>query len=151
MADEIPITPDQATDLNEACIADKFRLLNRVITNLYDEALSPIGITTSQMNILVVVAKYGEATPNKVCSWLHMEKSTLSRNVRLLRNSGWIEAIPGQGRSHKLRLTSKGTEILNKGLPLWKGAQARASSMLGERGVDEVVRIAGRIRSEDIA
>ena len=149
MADEI--TPDQATDLNEACIADKFRLLNRVVTNLYDEALSPIGITTSQMNILVVVAKYGEATSNKVCHWLHLEKSTFSRNVRLLKDNGWIESIPGEGRSHKLRLTSKGTEILNKGLPLWKGAQAQANSMLGETSVDEVVRIAGRVRSEDVA
>ena len=142
------ITPEQATELNQACIADKFKLLNRVITNLYDDALRPVGITTSQMNILVVTAKYGEASPNQVATWLHMEKSTLSRNVRLLRNTGWIETIPGIGRSHKLRVTSKGTEILNEGLPLWEQAQRKARSILGDEGVKEVMRVADAVRME---
>ena len=148
MNDPTLITPEQATDLNKACIADKFKLLNRVITNLYDEALRPIGITTSQMNILVVTAKYGEVSPSQVASWLHMEKSTLSRNVRLLRNTGWIETIPGSGRSHKLRVTSKGAAILNEGLPLWERAQRKASSLLGDDGVKEVMRIADEVRTE---
>ena len=47
-------------------IADKLRLLNRVITNLYDENLREAGITTAQMNILTVVAKYGTASPGQV-------------------------------------------------------------------------------------
>ena len=147
MNNPTPITPEQATSLNQACIADKLRLLNRVITNLYDEALSPIGITTSQMNILVVVAKYGEASPSQVASWLHMEKSTLSRNVRILRNHGWLDAISDSGRSHKLEVTSNGAAILNEGLPLWEQAQCKARSLLSDSGVKEVVRIADTVRT----
>ncbi|MCZ6634001.1 MAG: MarR family winged helix-turn-helix transcriptional regulator [bacterium] len=148
MDDQTKITPDQATKLNQACIADKLRLLNRVITSLYDDALSPIGITTSQMNILVVVAKYGEASPGQVGTWLSIEKSTLSRNVRLLRQNGWLDAIPGSGRSHTLRVTAKGAEILNKGLPLWERAQNKARSILGDSGVKEMARIADVVRRE---
>ncbi len=42
--------------------------LNR-ITKLYENALSPLGMTTSQMNILTVVARYEEATPASPTAW----------------------------------------------------------------------------------
>ena len=66
------ITPTAANALNQECIADKFKLINRLITNIYDEALRPLGITVSQMNILVVVAKFGEASPSQVVGWLNL-------------------------------------------------------------------------------
>ena len=45
------------------CIAVRLRLVNRVITSVYDEALRPLGLKASQMNILVVAAKLGVARP----------------------------------------------------------------------------------------
>ncbi len=145
------ISPAEAGQLNRACIADKMRLLNRVITRLYDDALSPVGITTSQMNILVVVAKYGEATPGEVGEWLHMEKSTVSRNSRRLVSNGWVELVAeARGRGHRLRLTPEGAEVLDTGLPLWEQAQRKAKSMLDDSGVEEVMRIADNMRSPDV-
>ena len=145
----IRITQSEAHGLNQECIADKMRLLNRVITSLYDDALRTVGITTSQMNIMVVVAKYGQGSPTEVGDWLQMEKSTLSRNVDRLKNQGWIEAIRGdQGRAIQLALTSKGETVLEKGLPLWRQAQRKARSLLGERGIKEVMRMGNKIRLE---
>ena len=142
------ITRSEATELNRACLADKVRLINRAITSVYDDALKPLGITTSQMNILVVVAKYGEAAPRQVGDWLHLEKSTLSRNVKLLEKSGWLESIPGENaRSHLLRVTAKGAEILDKGLPPWQSAQEKARKLLGSTGAKEVMRIADSMRA----
>ena len=142
------ISPPEASQLNQACIADKLRLLNRVITQLYDETLRPTGMTTSQMNILVVVAKYGEASPHQVGDWLHMEKSTLSRNVRRLQKNGWVTiAQSNKGRTHSLKLTSKGSRTLQKGLPLWESAQKEAEAILGKMGIQEIMRVAGTVRS----
>ena len=142
------ITSGKADQLNQECIADKLRLLNRVITNLYDEALRPVGITTSQMNILVVVAKYDTATPGQVGKWLHTEKSTLSRNLDRLRKQGLLTATTaGRGRAHELRLTAEGTRALKQGLPHWRRVQREARSLLGEGGVKEVMRIAASVRS----
>src|SRR6516162_3196973 len=45
------------------CIAVRLRLVNRVVTNLYDAALRPLGLKVSQLNILVVTAKLGLAQP----------------------------------------------------------------------------------------
>ncbi len=144
------ISPSQASQLNQACIADKLRLLNRIVTQLYDEALRPTGLTTSQMNILVVVAKYGEATPVEVGHWLHMEKSTLSRNVGRLQQNGWLAIRPsGKGRTHTLKLTVKGNRALRKGLPFWESAQKKAKAILGKAGVGEIMRVAETVRSTE--
>ena len=142
------ITRSEATQLNRACLADKVRLINRAITGIYDDALKSIGITTSQMNILVVVAKYGEAAPRQVGDWLHLEKSTLSRNVKLLEKNGWLKSVPGEnGRSHLLRVTAKGAEILDQGLPPWEAAQQEAFKLLGSTGAKEMMRIADSMRA----
>ncbi len=142
------ISPAEASQLNQACIADKLRLLNRIITQLYDGALRPTGMTTSQMNILVVVAKYGEATPLQVGNWLHMEKSTLSRNLRRLQQNGWLRVLESsKGRTHSLKLTSRGSQALEKGLPLWESAQTEAETILGKAGIKEIMRVAGTVRS----
>ena len=144
------ISSTQASQLNQACIADKLRLLNRFITRLYDEALRPTGMTTSQMNILVVVAKYGEATPHQVVDWLHMEKSTLSRNVRRLQQNGWLVIRPAKkGNPHSLKLTLKGNRALQRGLPLWESAQEEAKAILGKTGLQEILRVAGAVRSTE--
>ena len=145
----VKITTRDADALNQECIADKMRLLNRVITSLYDDALRPVGLTTSQMNIMVVVAKYGQARPIQVGDWLRMEKSTLSRNVNRIRKQGWLRAVPGDhGRSIQFELTAKGQMILKKGLPLWRHAQQKARALLGDHGVKEVMRMGNSVRQK---
>src|SRR5438094_2431370 len=80
------------------CIAVRLRLLNRVITNLYDDALRPLGLKVSQLNILVVTAKLGLTRPAQVCELLQLDTSTLSRNVERMRAKpkGWLEVVPGE-------------------------------------------------------
>jgi hypothetical protein len=72
------------------CIAVRLRLLNRVVTSLYDDALRSLGLKVSQLNILVVTAKLGLARPAQVCDIVQLDTSTLSRNVeRMRRMIGW--------------------------------------------------------------
>ncbi len=83
---------DQAVDLIAGeCLAVRTRLLNRTITGIYDEALRPHGVTVGQLNILVFVAKRGPLLAGDVARRLNMEKSTVSRNVRLMRENGWLD------------------------------------------------------------
>src|SRR5262245_59283094 len=109
------------------CIAVRMRLLNRVITNIYDEALRPLGIKTSQMNILVVTAKMGLARPAKVCEFLQLDASTLSRNVERMRANGWLEIVSEEdARAQPFRLTAQGRRIIDRAAPAWQKAQRRA-------------------------
>ncbi len=131
------------------CIAVRLRIANRILTGVYDEALRAHGIKVSQMNILVAISRFGTAKPGDVCGVLHMDPSTLSRNVDRMRARGWLEAVPGgDGRTHLLRLTPEGSRLLRDAVPAWRSAQQKAASMLGEQGVEAVNRIAECLRSK---
>ena len=56
-------------------------MLNRIVTNLYDDQLRSLGLKVSQMNILVATGKLGVARPAEVCRKLNLDVSTLRRNV----------------------------------------------------------------------
>src|SRR5246127_3370234 len=108
----------------KTCIAVRLRLLNRVVTNLYDDALRHLGLKVSQLNILVVTAKVRVARPAQVCEILHLDTSTLSRNVERMRAKGWLEVVPAEdGREQPFRLTAQGKRLLERAVPAWEKAQ----------------------------
>lgn len=127
------------------CIAVRVRMLNRIITGIYDDALRPLGLKASQMNALVVTSKLGVARPAQVCELLQMDTSTLSRNVERMMANGWLEVVPDEdGRSQPFRITPKGAALLEKAVPAWRQAQKKAATILGEQGVaalNQAVRI----------
>ena len=128
------------------CIAVRMRLLNRVVTNLYDDALRPLGLKVSQLNLLVVAAKLGLAQPAKVCDLLQLDPSTLSRNVERMRAKGWLEVVPGEdARTQPFRLTAQGRRLLERAVPAWEQAQQRAGELLGEDGVALLTRTASKL------
>ncbi len=119
----------------DECIAVRLRMLNRVVTGVYDEALRPLGVTAGQVNILVTVSALGEPRQADVGRALYMEKSTLSRNVERLRANRWLEVLTDhEDRGHCLRVTVKGRALVDRALPLWEAAQERARRIVGEDG-----------------
>ena len=108
------------------CIAVRMRMLNRVITNIYDDALRPLDLKVSQMNILVAAAKMGTARPAAVCEHLHLDVSTLSRNVERMKGRGW-------------------RKLLEKAVPAWSAAQQQVKQVLGDEIVNQLNRAVKRI------
>lgn len=126
-------------DIAGECIAVRLRMLNRVVTNIYDDALRPLGLKVSQMNILVAAAKMGPARPKEVCEQLHLDVSTLSRNVDRMKARGWLEVVPDEdGRSQPFRLTSPGRRLLEKAVPSWEEAQERVKELFGGDTVNQL-------------
>ena len=117
------------------CIAVRVRLINRVITALYDEALRPFVLRISQANILSAICHMGEVRPAEVSRILRIEKSTLSRDVELMKQRGWLESDPPSGgRNQTIRLTPEGKKLLGKIQPSWEKAQAEAKLLIGDDG-----------------
>ncbi|HEY7326514.1 MAG TPA: MarR family winged helix-turn-helix transcriptional regulator [Gemmataceae bacterium] len=118
------------------CIAVRLRLLNRVVTNFYDEALRPLGLKVSQLNILIVTSRLSLARHGQVCEILQLDTSTLSRNVERMRAQGWLEVVPEEdGRAQPFRLTAKGKRLIEKAIPAWEEAQRQAIELLGDEGI----------------
>ena len=107
------------------CLAARVRMLNRTITTIYDDALRPLGLTTGQLNILVVVTKRGPLSPGEAARGLNMEKSTVSRNVERMRANGWLTVSSSEsGRKQQLTLTRQGKRLLEESFAAWGEAQA---------------------------
>jgi len=121
------------------CVAVRLRMLNRVITNIYDDALRSLDLKVSQMNILVAAAKMGTARPSEVCDHLHLDVSTLSRNVERMKARGWLEVVPDEdGRAQPFRLTPQGRKLLEQAVPAWSEAQQQVKKVLGDGFVEQL-------------
>ena len=144
MSDHGGPTPTDVIARN--CIAVRLRLLNRVVTNLYDDALRPLGLKVSQMNILVVAAKLGLARYAEVCEILQLDTSTLSRNVERMRARGWLEVVPAEdARTQPFRLTALGRNLLERAVPAWEAAQHQAEELLGDDGIALLGKVAKKL------
>lgn len=118
------------------CLMGRVRLLTRVLTGLYDEELRPAGIKATQLNLLVVVAQLGPVRRIDIGRMIHLDPSTLTRNLQVMLANGWIEEVVGgeDGRGLPLQATKRGRALLEKASPGWKRAQAKAQRLLGADG-----------------
>ena len=128
------------------CVGARVRLVNRVITGLYDKALRSLGVKASQFNILIVAGKLGLARPAEVCAILHLDTSTLSRNVDRMRSQGWLEVVPSEdARTQSFRLTTQGKRLVEQAAPAWEKAQQEAEQLLGKDGMALLGKLAGKL------
>lgn len=129
------------------CIAVRLRMLNRVITRIYDDALRPLGLRSTQLNILVATARLGVARPADLCDGLQIESSTLSRNVERMKTNDWLEVVDdADGRAQPIRLTRKGRGLLERARPKWDTAQAEVKKLLGKDALNTIDEAAKRVR-----
>ncbi len=139
---------DVANHIAAECLSVRLRLLNRAITKLYDDALRPMGIKSSQLNILVAAALRELSTPAAICKRLKLDISTLSRNVDRMAARGWIELVPDRddGRAHMLCVTAKGRKLIERAEPAWRTAQERTVEMIGATNAKALARAADAVR-----
>ena len=143
----MPKTPAEV--IAAECLAVRLRSLNRALTAVYDDALRPHGLRVGQLNLLVAVARLGTARPGDLCRLLRMDKSTLSRDVEVMRRKGWLEVGDGSGRSRPLRITPAGEALLAQVVPAWRRAQERARTLIGDEGAEAVLAMARKLKADD--
>ena len=140
---------DMALDerIARECLAVRVRMLGRVLTALYDDAMRPHGLTIAQLNILVAVSRLTPTSAARVGEVLALEKSTLSRNLERMRRQGWVEQRPAaRGRGRDLHVTDAGAALLRRVFPDWKRVQTKARELLGAALADAVHGLASRAR-----
>ena len=132
-----------AAEVIRDCVATRLRMANRVTTKVYDDALRPLGLTVSQMALLVVAEDRGLIRQSEVGAELQLDDSTLSRNLERMRANGWLEEVAGDdARVHSYRLTEAGRALPDTAIPSGRGAQAEARHLLGDAGVQALRRFA---------
>ncbi|HTU25353.1 MAG TPA: MarR family winged helix-turn-helix transcriptional regulator [Pirellulales bacterium] len=121
------------------CLGARIRLLNRLISGVYDRALRPHGLRISQLNVLVSTAARGPLRASELCRLLKLEKSTLSRDLERLIEQGWIS------RSPQLEITAAGRRHIAQCLPAWRRAQREARRLLTPPVADGTMEVVGQL------
>jgi DNA-binding MarR family transcriptional regulator len=118
------------------CALASTRRAARLLTQLYDSYLAEYGIEAGQFALLMMVDAVAERGQAGIAQMLGMDKTTLSRNLKVLRKRGWMESEAGSGdaRRRELSLTSEGCAVLAKARPGWRRAQEALRGQL--KGLD---------------
>jgi len=114
----------------------------RALTQHYDEALRPVGLTITQFTILQAVSLAGEPTQGELGELLAMDSTTLTRTLAIMTRNGWIGKHYGADRrERRLRLTRAGESEFNRAVPSWRKAQEAIRERLGNRRWDELTKL----------
>jgi DNA-binding MarR family transcriptional regulator len=128
------------------CLAVRVRLIGRSVAGLYDRALEIHGLTIAQVNLLAALGRIGPCPPGQVGDVLQLDRSTVSRNLSLLRKHGWIEAVSSDAKGvREVALTAAGRKKLQAIMPEWRQAQAQAMELLGADGVKAIRALAASV------
>lgn len=116
------------------CACFNTRKTARVLGQVYDRALEPSGLKNTQFTALAVAADYDGISITELSQAMEIERTTLTRNLKLLDRDGLLKVGPGpDGRSKTVVLTPEGRRRLNAALPLWSAAQKRVLREFGAK------------------
>ena len=132
------MTQNHETDVRACldCLCLASRRASRAITRAFDRQLRPHGIRATQFSVLTMLMGYGPTTIGDLAEALGIERTTLTRNLTVLEDSGWVKigVGPTDGRLRVVTATPKGRKAVSAAMPAWRRAQAAASTAIGPSG-----------------
>ncbi len=116
------------------CACANFRKVSRTVTQLFDQALQPSGLRSTQFIILLEIATVPSPTIALLARRLVMDPSTVTRNLRPLEKQGLIKTVSTENRRGRvLTLTLEGHERVEQVVPLWERTQNLFIKKLGQK------------------
>jgi DNA-binding MarR family transcriptional regulator len=127
------------------CVCATARMAARALTRVYDRALEPAGIRTSQFSILARLLEEGPLSVTHLAGRLAMDRTTLARDLRPLERRGLVSVSVGSDRRVRMAaLTQAGHRLVDEVRPLWKSVQRDVRTQLGP---DRVTRLMDELRA----
>jgi DNA-binding MarR family transcriptional regulator len=115
------------------CYSLAVRQAGRWITQLYDQHLAEVGLTSSQYGVLSHLDRLGSVGVAALAQAMVMDRTTLTRNLAPLERAGLVKIVSGQydRRRKDLTLTPAGRDRLKAARPHWRRAQAAFEKHFG--------------------
>ena len=115
------------------------RRATRAVTQLYDDALAPSGLRTTQFALLHTLARHETMTISALAAQMLLDRTALSRNLDPLAARDLVAITPGSDlRTRQLSLTSAGRRALQAAEPHWSNAQRDVSRRIGGKRLAEL-------------
>jgi DNA-binding MarR family transcriptional regulator len=113
------------------CACATARRATRLVTQLYGEHLRKHDLEPTQLSLLTLLQKLPGKSQTAVTRVLGIDKTTLSRNLKLMQKNGWVylDSVPRQNELG-LFLTTAGVKLVKASQPDWKRAQDQLRSAM---------------------
>jgi DNA-binding MarR family transcriptional regulator len=114
------------------CAAFNLRRAARKATQAFDQALKPTGLKITQFSLLVAAHLESNQSLGRLAALMGMDRTTLSRNLRILAKRGLLTLEEGRDRREvRVSLTPAGVEAMERASGHWAEAQRRVEEGLG--------------------
>ena len=128
------VVDDFAEEVRGACLGMRVARLHRIVARVYDHALQTVGLSLPQMEILTtLISAKVPMKPAALAGRLMLERSTVSRNLALMTERGWITIIETSptGRAMSVTINDAGRAAFASASTAWRRAQTSAAAILG--------------------
>ena len=117
-------------------------MTTRVITQYYDNAFRPVGLSAAQFALLAGIYSKGGKTVGELAEAYLMDQTTATRSIELLKKQGYLEVKTGEKDSRKkhIWITELGIEKLEKAMPLWETAQQTIENGIGREKLEDFLK-----------
>jgi len=130
------------------CTCSRLRRAARAITQLYDDALAPVGLRVTQFSLLRTLQRDGTLTIGDLATRNLLDRTALSRNLEPLAAQGYVRITAGKdARTREVALTAAGKSAYQRALPYWRNAQRVVSRKLGEPRTEALVGLLDFVES----
>ena len=130
------------------CGCTNLKMTARVIGRIYDEALAPTALNSTQYAILANIDRRGEVSQADLADILNMDRTTLYRAVAVLQRRNLIvSTTSGKGRNLNLKVSDEGTTLLSQARPLWLEAQTAFTESLGAANWTDLLSLLKKAQS----
>jgi len=124
------------------CMCASLRRASRLLSQLYEDALRPLGMRATQFTVLQALSLAGEVTQGQLGEMLGMDITTLTRTLTIMSREGWITKRRGEDRREwRVRLSSKGEAQFKTALPYWEKVQDELRGRLGSPLSDNLMKL----------
>ena len=121
------------------CIGLRLRRLSRIVDGYYRKNLIDYEITENQLTILFLLSETKKVEQGRIGKVLKLERSTVSRNIKLLEKKGLIRRSPEY--KPEIELTTKGKNIAIELIPRWEKTMDELIAKLGDNGMQIIKKL----------
>lgn len=118
------------------CIGNRLRRLSRIVDKEFRVTLKGFDITESQLSILFALSNLGKVEQGKIGEVLVLERSTVSRNIKLLEKRQIV--VKSSDYRPEVELTVKGKELIKAIIPYWENIMDNLIGKIGNDGVQYI-------------
>ncbi|MEM9349142.1 MAG: MarR family transcriptional regulator [Pseudomonadota bacterium] len=126
--------------ISNTCMLQHVRAAARRVTDHYEKALKPTGLTASQFTTLVAIARFRDPPITMLAERLTMDRTTMTRVLAPLQRRGLVSqnADAQDKRMRRLSLTPDGISLLREAEAIWDGVQAHMLEKLSPEVWEEM-------------